>query len=333
MITFEGKTYEPLAGETLLDCLTREGVPVPSFCKSGACQTCVMKLVRGAAPPRSQQGLKETWIQQGFVLSCVCPTEADLEIEFCEAAGRFPSRIVETRLLSPRVALVRLERPPGLEFQAGQFVQVIRPSDGVCRPYSISSLPEDEVIELHVAIQPAGELSPWLVSSSGETVDLRGPYGECFYVSGEGERPLVFAGTGTGLAPLYGVLRSAVAQGHRGDLTLYHGARNASDLYFTRELSELAMQTGCRVVELSLDAPHEAAAEAPRQIGRIHGDLVDVVLRELTAPESARIYLCGAPDLVQRLKKKLYLKGASLSRIHADPFFAKGGQPPPPSPS
>jgi ferredoxin-NADP reductase len=40
--------------------------------------------------------------------------------------------------------------------------------------------------------------------------------------------------------------------------------------------------------------------------------------RELV--RNAEIYLCGNPELVQKLKKFAYLNGASLSRIHADPF-------------
>jgi hypothetical protein len=36
------------------------------------------------------------------------------------------------------------------------------------------------------------------------------------------------------------------------------------------------------------------------------------------------VYLCGHPDLVRKLQKKLYLAGAVLERIHADPFVAPG---------
>lgn len=278
-------------------------------------------------PKRAQAGLKEAWIKQGFLLACVCPADTDLEVEFCEVAKRFPSRIVEVQALSPRIALVRLERPAGLQFQAGQFLQVIRPEDEVSRPYSIASLPEDRTIDLHVAIQAEGELSPWLATALGKAVDVRGPFGECFYLAGEEERSLIFAGTGTGLAPLIGVLRTALAHGHRGSLTLYHGARSEDGFYFTAELSELATRSGCRMTEVSLDSAESISNERNR-VARINSDLVDLVLREQPDPRDARIYLCGAPDLVHRLKKKLYLKGASLDRIHADPFFAKGGLTP-----
>jgi hypothetical protein len=37
-------------------------------------------------------------------------------------------------------------------------------------------------------------------------------------------------------------------------------------------------------------------------------------------PKSSRYFLCGAPEFVRELRKKLYLSGASLDRILADPF-------------
>ncbi len=40
----------------------------------------------------------------------------------------------------------------------------------------------------------------------------------------------------------------------------------------------------------------------------------------------ARAYLCGDPDLVARTRKKLFLAGARLGDIHADPFVTA---PPP----
>lgn len=327
MITFEGKTYEPRAGETILECLTRAGVSVPSFCRNGACQTCLVKATRGVVPKRAQAGLKDAWVQQGFLLACVCSTETELELERCEGAKLYPSRIVDVRALSPRVALVRLERPRDLQFHAGQFLQLVRPGDAVSRPYSIASLPEEETLDLHVAIQPGGEFSPWLIASSrGASIDVRGPFGECFYLSGEEQRPLVFAGVGTGLAPLVGIVRTAIARGHSGPMRLYHGALTERDLYFTSELSQLARQSECQVTELSLEAL-SLSEEGPR-VRRVQGDLVDLVLHEVKDPGEPRFYLCGAPELVHRLKKKLYLKGASLSRIHADPFFAKSAATP-----
>ena len=42
-------------------------------------------------------------------------------------------------------------------------------------------------------------MSGWLRNAEGERVVVRGPFGDCFYLDEEPERPLCLAGTGTGL--------------------------------------------------------------------------------------------------------------------------------------
>ena len=37
-----------------------------------------------------------------------------------------------------------------------------------------------------------------------------------------------------------------------------------------------------------------------------------------------RVYLCGNPDLVNRLRRAVYLAGGFLDRIHVDPFVLPG---------
>ena len=73
----------------------------------------------------------------------------------------------------------------------------------------------------------------------GERVSVLGPSGDCFYVPGKEEQPLLLVGTGTGLAPLYGILRDALRHGHRGPIHLFHGALHKGGLYLVEELRRL----------------------------------------------------------------------------------------------
>ena len=133
-------------------------------------------------------------------------------------------------------------RPEGpFDYRAGQYLTLLR-GDGLARSYSLASLPGEEALELHVRLLPGGEMSGWLGTQArpGEAVRIQGPVGECFYVPGQPEQPLLLAGTGTGLAPLYGVVRDALAEGHTGPIWLFHGARERRGLYLVEALRELA---------------------------------------------------------------------------------------------
>ncbi|HKO49798.1 MAG TPA: 2Fe-2S iron-sulfur cluster binding domain-containing protein [Polyangiaceae bacterium] len=320
MLRFEGSDYPIEDGESVLDCLLRHGQQVNSLCRSGACQSCLLQATSGEVPAAAQLGLKDAWKQQGFLLSCVCRPRADLVLERCDAAASHPSLVNRVTLLAPGVIGVRLARPPGFDFRAGQFVQLSRPGDGLMRPYSIASTPSDDELELHVALLADGQMSGWLCEAVGQNVTLRGPFGECFYQEGEPDRPLVLAGTGTGLAPLLGVLRTAAQHGHRGEISLFHGSPQPSGIYLRAELEALTESLpGLRLFGSLLSGPEsELGVQGLWQLEL--APLDQSVFSRYPKLDAHRLFVCGQPKLVQSLRKRAYLAGASLSRIHCDAF-------------
>ncbi|HET9931094.1 MAG TPA: 2Fe-2S iron-sulfur cluster-binding protein [Polyangiaceae bacterium] len=331
------------AGETLLDALGRAGVRVPSSCRAGACQSCLVQVTRGVVPERAQVGLKDSLRSKNFVLACQAIPTSDLEVSL-EAVEdlEVAARIQTVARLSEDVLRVELRVASPLNHRAGQFVTLIR-EDGLARPYSIASRSacteadvtqcrslrsdsdsteshltqaEGELLELHVRVLPSGRMSHWLASEQarGASVRVRGPSGDCFYVAGKPEQPLVLAGTGTGLAPLLGIIRDAIAAGHQGSIDLWHGARNVAGLYLRNELEALAQ------VHPNLSY-HPCVLEGEPGSYRV-GKLDELLLSSLKAFDTPRFFLCGDPPLVQKLKRSLFLRGASLKEIYADAFVS-----------
>jgi ferredoxin-NADP reductase len=74
----------------------------------------------------------------------------------------------------------------------------------------------------------------------GDRLQVSNPTGLCFYEGADPERPIVLAGAGAGLAPLWGIVRDALQQQHRGLIRLYNGARERASLYLVEELQALA---------------------------------------------------------------------------------------------
>ena len=128
----------------------------------------------------------------------------------------------------------------------------------------------------------------------------------------------MLAGAGTGLAPLWGILRDALAANHTGPIQLWHGARAPDGLYLRRELQELTT----RHANFSYRA---CALEGDVVDDVTQGRLDDVLLQAVPSFSAQRVYLCGDAGLVQQLKRKVFLAGAALPEIHADAFV---GQPP-----
>jgi NAD(P)H-flavin reductase len=309
----------PLAtGATVLDTLLEAGLDVSYGCRAGACQSCMVRASAGEIPAEAQQGLKETLKAEGWFLACRCIPSGELSIDLNGAAlPRVVAEVVEKRLLSSQVMGLWLKPEQPLGYRAGQFITLWR--DGSTgRSYSLASLQgQEEYLELHVARVDEGAVSPWVHDrlEVGDRLDIEGPQGECFYVSGEPEQPLLLVGTGTGLSPLYGVARDALHAGHRGPIHLFHGARSADHLYYRDELRRLATEHDNFHYHPSLLQPEEGGAAEVE-----YGPIDRLVSGHLPKLDVWRVYLSGAPDIVRQLRKQCFLSGANSKSIHTDPF-------------
>lgn len=309
-------------GETVLDALLRGGAKIGSSCRAGACQACLCRAASGDPGTAAQQGLKDALREQGYFLACMSRPTGDLVVAGDDAL-RAPAEIADIARLSADVVRVNLRADAGFTYRAGQYVQLLR-DDGLIRAYSLASVPEeDPLLELHVRVHPQGRMSRWLAEEArpGARVELRGPSGDCFYTEGKPEQPLLLAGTGTGLAPLRGIVRDALRRGHTGPITLIHGARDPGGFYLVDELRALAeRRTNFRYVRCALSgAPCEGVEP---------GDLAALVARTAPQLKGWRVFLCGSPDRVLALRKQSFLRGAAMKDISADAFLTS-----PPSPA
>lgn len=317
-LTLGDHVVDAQPGETVLTALLRAGATVPSSCRAGACQSCLLRATAGVPNPIGQQGLKDSLRERGYFLSCITPADCDLGLSTTDSDGlQVRAELRESVLLSDSVLRLRLVPERDLPYRAGQFINIQR-DDGLTRSYSLASVPsQDSFLELHVRLYPHGRMSGWLRTlSPGDVLSLRGPAGECFYVAGRPEQPLLLIGSGTGLAPLWGILRDALGQGHKGPIVLLHASRIAKGLYYQDELHALAQaQPQVRYQAFAL----EPSAQQPPTVQV--ASLTDVLLQQYPKLAGFRVFLCGDPQLVQTLRRLVFLAGASRRDILADAFL------------
>jgi len=316
IVTFENEHYELDSGESVLEGLQRHGVSIPSSCCSGICQTCLLFAVNGTLPSEAQKGLKPTLQKQNYFLACICKPTVDIEIALPgdEVRPRIPTRVVQKEFLNADIFRLRLACEEPFEYFPGQFIRLYHP-DGLVRSYSLASISEDKILELHIRHLPDGKMTTWLKEqvNTGDKLEIDGPSGDCFYLTGKEQQSLLMIGTGTGLAPLYGIIRDALQKGHQGPIHLYHGSHQPESLYLVTELKTLAEQysnfhyTPC----VSSEQPIE---------GYEKGRANDVALENHSDLKDWKIYLCGHPEMVATTKKRAFLAGTSLSAIYSDPF-------------
>ena len=318
-VEFSNRVYEAEPSESVLDTLLRNGENPSYSCRKGTCFNCMMRTPDGGVPEKAQAGLRETLRVEGYFLSCLCVPEGDIRVVQAEDAAIYQRAVIQSReLLAPDICRVILEPATPLYYHAGQFLN-LRRSDGLCRSYSLASVPNlDRYLEFHIKRLPGGQMSNWAFNEmkDGENVDIQGPNGACFYLPGKPEQNLLLIGSGTGLAPLVAIARDALNDGHSGQVRLYHGSREPAGLYHRDSLFDLAQTypnfsyTGC----LSGENP---------PLGYASGRADDVALGENKDLKDWRVYLCGNPPMVHAAKKRAFLAGADIEDIHADPFELK----------
>jgi len=318
-IKFKDDIFTVSEGSTVLDTLLGQGLEIPNNCQAGACQSCVMQVTKGAVPEKSQKGLKDSQKAKGFFLACCCEPEDDINIQLVDADQlRISATVREINKLSTTVIELKIKTTEPYQYHAGQYVTLWK-DEHLGRSYSLACLPQDdEDLSFHIKHIPDGQFSGWVHNELqvGDTLFVQGPAGDCFYTSGNPEQNLLLIGTGTGLAPLYGIIHDALKQGHTGEIRLYHGALNPSGLYLTEELSQLAHQH-----ENVMYHPCVVTAEKDMLSNIMEGDISKIALETIPKPSGWKSFLCGDEELVNQLKKKIFLAGSNMNDIYTDSFL------------
>ncbi|HKK05063.1 MAG TPA: 2Fe-2S iron-sulfur cluster-binding protein [Gammaproteobacteria bacterium] len=315
-LVYNDVSYERGKHESVLDALLRQGVNVPFSCRRGSCQVCLMRATAGDVPEDAQRGLRPELRALGYFLPCQCVPAGDFDAAPPRDADLYVKALVHDKeRVAPDVVRLLLEVGFGFHYRAGQFVN-LRPPGGPPRSYSLASLPEDYFLELHVKRMENGLVSGWIHDSVqiGEAVDIQGPQGANYYLSGDPTQPLLLVASGTGLAPLIGIARDALRAGHTGPMHLYHGAHEEQGLYRHDELKALARKYPQVQYIPCVSGPGGAPPEAAA------GRAEDVAFERQPDLSGWRVYLAGPPEMVESGCGRAARAGAHPSQIHADPF-------------
>lgn len=306
-ISAAGQVWSVSAGSNLLDALNAAGLRVPYSCRSGSCHACQVRCLRGEPLDEKPEALSVERRAQGWRLACQCRVLEDLDVQlFDPARDGLPAQVQALDWLSQTVLRLRLLPEQPLRYAAGQHL-LLWNAAGVARPYSLASLPGEEPwLEFHLDCRQPGAFSDAArqlrLGDSLRLGELRG--GALHYDPAWQDRPLWLLCAGTGLAPLWGLLREALRQHHQGPIRLIHLAHDASEHYLAEPLQALAARHGNLQVEL-LPATESAAALAQLRL----------VSRQTLA------LLCGSPASVEAFARRLYLLGVPRNQVLADLFL------------
>ena len=216
------------------------------------------------------------------------------------------ARLTRSEILSDRTKHLEFEvqGQPKFDFTAGQFISVREPrQDGklVTRAYSLASPPRiDNRFDLCLNRVSEGFMSNYLCDlEPGHDVHFNGPHGH-FILKPE-RKDAIFIATGTGIAPLRGMIHWLLADEsrHRGhQFWLVYGTRFEQDIYYRDEFEQLAKDHPNFRYIVTLSRPPEgwqgAAGYVQEHVRTIAG-----------SRQNMEAYICGLNNMVSANRQLL----------------------------
>ena len=331
-----GVEMEVEEGEWLLDAAFRQGIAVPHGCREGQCSSCKCLLVDGdiEVDDYSTFALADYERETGHILLCRSYAFSDLTIELLNFDEDLMRRAIAVKsyngVLSAvttlthdtRLLEVQLERP--MKFWAGQFVEICVPSagvdGGVTRSYSMASTQSTPTtLQFIIRKYPEGAFSSLIDTTllPGTAVALKGPFGTCFRRE-ERAGPMILVGGGSGMSPLWAILKDHLESGEQRPIRFFYGARTRKDLFFLDEFAAVAAKlTDFEFIPVLSQATAEDAWHG--ETGFVH-EAVDRILREQALPGELDAYTCGPPPMIDALLPVLQRLGVALDHTYVDKF-------------
>ncbi|GCE37389.1 probable phenol hydrolase [Rhodococcus wratislaviensis] len=315
------------AGNSVLEAALRANHWLPHACSQGTCGTCKIRVLCGEV---DHGAADETILTaddraSGLALACQAKPRGDLTIAPVNDADsgrpmhplrdyRGTVRELSDIARQTRRLVVELDQP--MEFDAGQYTELIVPGSGVARQYSMANPPsEQRLLEFHIRQTEGGlATSGWIFDTLAveDRIELRGPLGQFGIVEPQPE-PAILIGGGTGLAPLKSIVRHALDTDLLPSIHLYHGGRREADLYDVEHF---------RAIEAADPRFHYHPVLSEEGWSGATGMVTDAVLNDFASCRGHSAYLCGPPAMVAAAVKALKRRRMSPRLIFKEEFSA-----------
>jgi phenol hydroxylase P5 protein len=329
-----GETIEVEEDQNLLDAALRAGIWLPHACCHGLCATCKVQVVDGEVEigEASPFALMDFEREEGMALACCATAQSDVVIEadidedpdaVVRPVEDYEGTVTELSDLTPTAKGLFIElEGDGLEFQAGQYVNLELPGIDQPRAFSMANGPsETGVLELNVRHVPGGEATTYIHEQlkPGDRVQLSGPYGRFFIRKSAPEHLLLLAG-GTGLSSIKSMLLDVLEDESQRDknVTLVYGARDRGELYYHDLLGDLASRyERFTYVPALSEAREQDAWEGAT--GFVH----DVATAHFDGDfRGHKAYMCGPPVMIDAcitalMRGRLFERDMYMERFYS----------------
>jgi len=199
---------------------------------------------------------------------------------------------------TPDIRTLRLqfknpETQKAFAFKAGQFAEYSVFGEGECTFCIASSPTRPEFLEC--SFKMAGKVTKAMSKLNiGDTMGLRGPYGNHFPIEDMKGKNIVFIAGGIGMAPVRCIIWNVLdLKDQFKDISIIYGARTVADLVYKNELEDWKKMAGVKTV-VTVDP----GGETPDWNGEV-GFVPSIVEKVAPKAENTVAIICGPPIMIK----------------------------------
>jgi ring-1,2-phenylacetyl-CoA epoxidase subunit PaaE len=213
-----------------------------------------------------------------------------------------------------------------VRYKAGQYLTLIFRINGrrYIRPYSFSSSPEiDPLIEITVKRIFNGIVSNHINDfvKEGDIIEALSPLGEFCHNSESGIKNIYLWGAGSGITPLFSILKSILSNESDAIVHLIYGNRNEASAMFISKLDQLQQKYPKRLFVRKFYTSHVVnIANSNQHQGRINQAKAESILLEDNLIMQSVHYICGPTGLKDSVKLALKTLGIPQMNIYSEDF-------------
>ncbi len=213
-------------------------------------------------------------------------------------------------------------------YRSGQFLtlRVFLNDQFHYRSYSISTVAGlDDTLAITVKRLPGGLISNYLFHhlKPGDSLEVSRPLGRFGIENSVKEaRQLVLLGAGSGITPLFSILRATLFQEPLSRVALLYANRTQNQIIFRKDLEVLTQKFPDRFHLQQILSQPEKPLDFPMWTGRVDSTKVQKFLSQmdiLSLPKS--FYICGPEAWMQMIEETLLHTGIAQSQIFFEHFF------------
>lgn len=190
------------------------------------------------------------------------------------------------------------------------------------RSYSISNAVQDNRLTVTVKRVPGGKFSPWMcdVVREGDEIDVAPPLGR-FHVplQPDAQHHYLAIAAGSGITPIYSVIRSTLLAEPKSQFTLIYGNRSTPHVIFRDALLDLKdfFPQRFNLIFVMSREPQDI----PLFFGRLDKDKIEAVVKgqiDLSAIDN--VFLCGPESMMSEAAGALEHLGYDRRKIKRELF-------------